>query len=163
MSGTKFKSKRKRLIIKKKKKTNGIVDIYDENGFLTFDPCDDDPITQTYKNNNIDFDLIAKLSKMNLISEDDSKLIYNKLADKIDKIKTLLEESDDDEETIEEEDSEVDIEQYQKDTLNGQLVYYDHTKSMVLNDKLEVIGDIDDEGEITLDEKFSKIYSQLEN
>ena len=164
MSASKTKTKRKRLIIKKKKSPS-IKDIYDENGFLTFDPYDDDPDTKVSSKNNIDFDLISRLPKINLINKTDSKLIYSKLSSKIDKIKNLLDESDDDdEETIEDDDNDEEMENYQKGTLDGKLVYYDHDKSLVLNDKLEVIGDIDDEGEVTLDEKYAKLYNcGLEN
>ena len=104
-------------------------------------------------NNQIDFNLINRLP------------ILNNLTNKIEFVSKLIdEESDSDNENKLENcnrDIDIDIENLTKDFISGKTIYYDYNKNIIYNYKFKIIGEINEDGEINLDDKQND-YEELE-
>lgn len=104
-------------------------------------------------NNEINFNLIKRLP------------ILNNLNNKTEFVSKLIdEESDSDNENNLQNyngDLDIDIENLTKDFISGKTIYYDYNKNIIYNYKFKIIGEINEDGEINLDDKQND-YVELE-
>ena len=104
-------------------------------------------------NNEINFNLIKRLP------------ILNNLNNKTEFVSKLVdEESDSDNENNQQNynrDLDIDIENLTKDFISGKTIYYDYNKNIIYNHKFKIIGEINEDGEINLDDKQND-YEELE-
>lgn len=103
--------------------------------------------------NQIDFNLINRLP------------ILNNLNNKTEFVSKLIdEESESDNENYlqnNNRDVDIDIENLTKDFISGKTIYYDYNKNIIYNYKFKIIGEINEDGEINLDDKQND-YEELE-
>lgn len=154
-------SKKIKIRIKKKKKT----DYYDSNGYLTYEPTpfDEDVIQYIENKRKINFELISKLPNIKIGNQTNSKnMSYEDnidLVDNDDECDTN-ELSNKDCDTVEIPD-DIDIDNLLKDIVGGNCVYYDYNKNLIYNDSYVIIGTINEEGEIYLDDNYKSKYKSL--
>ena len=121
---------------------------------LELDNITDDENNEFYtknSDNNIDFNLIKRLP----ISNNNKILFVSKPND---------EDSDSDYENNLQnynKDIDIDIENLTKDFISGKIIYYDYTKNIIYNNEFKIIGEINEDVEINLDDKLTD-YDELE-
>ena len=145
---------------------------------LTLDYISDDETTIFIPVNKINFDLIKLLPKLlkdatndNEITSldlDDDDIQHNSIKSTNNDCINSLDLDDDDEfqnNSIKATDNnDIDFESIVKDTVGGKIVFYDYTKNLIYNSKYVVIGSINEDGEIYLEEieENAKIAQELE-
>lgn len=146
---------------------------------LTLDYISDDETTIFIPGNKINFDLIKLLPKLlkdatndNEITSldiDDDEIQHNSIKSINNDYINSLDLDDDDEfhnNSIKatDNDNDIDFESIVKDTVGGKIVFYDYTKNLIYNSKYVVIGSINEDGEIYLEEteENAKIVQELE-
>lgn len=151
-----FKKKTQNNISSNNEKKNIDTTLVNNKFELELDNITDDEdnyIITKNLNNQIDFNLINRLP------------ILNNLTNKIEFVSKLIdEESDSDNENKLENcnrDIDIDIENLTKDFISGKTIYYDYNKNIIYNYKFKIIGEINEDGEINLDDKQND-YEELE-
>ena len=164
-------TKKKKFIFKKKtkkqpqssekivKKTKSSVKIPENNDIseLTYDNVDESvegelKIGTNTDYNNVNFSLINKLPK-----------IYNQVTFKHSFNPDLAaEESDEGSDTEDPLDNnkDIDTESLLKDNLNGKTIYYDYDKNLIYDMGFKIIGEINEDGEINIDDSQTD-YTEL--
>lgn len=76
----------------------------------------------------------------------------------------VSDESDSDNEDINNnliKDCDIDFESIIKDTISGKTIYYDYNKNIIYGNNYKIIGEINEDGEINLDDDVEDDYEDL--
>jgi len=58
-------------------------------------------------------------------------------------------------------DCDIDFESIIKDTISGKTIYYDYNKNIIYGSNYKIIGEINEDGEINLDDDIENDYEEL--
>lgn len=114
---------------------------------------DDEDFSEISKKDKINFELLKKLTLFNKNTE--VKNIVNEI---------VSDESDSDNEDINNnliKDCDIDFESIIKDTISGKTIYYDYNKNIIYGSNYKIIGEINEDGEINLDDDVENDYEDL--
>tara|TARA_Y100000385_G_scaffold291335_1_gene368694 strand:+ start:3828 stop:4370 length:543 start_codon:yes stop_codon:yes gene_type:complete len=114
---------------------------------------DDDDFSEISKKDKINFELLKKLTLFNKNTE--VKNLVNEI---------VSDDSESDNEDINNnliKDCDIDFESIIKDTISGKTIYYDYNKNIIYGSNYKIIGEINEDGEINLDDDIENDYEEL--
>ncbi len=153
-------TKKKKLIVKKKTKPVNKKDIekkIDKESSIKELDLDyisgDEDFSEISKKDEINFELLKKLTLFNKNTE--VKNLLNEIAS---------DDSESDNEDVNNnmiKDLDIDYESIIKDNISGKTIYYDYNKNIIYGSNYKIIGEINEDGEINLDDNIEDDYEEL--
>jgi hypothetical protein len=124
-----------------------------ESNELEYDYKSDDESIVESLDSQPNFDLINKLPQLfeiTFIKEDDQLSLASD-----------DESMDEPQQITKKESFDIDTDSLFKDKVNGKIIYFDYNKNIIYNADFIIIGTTTEDGEIELDDRFSKDYKDL--